>query len=65
MIDKLYKQLNQIDNEIAKISGFIKDPSLCENTASIWTRISGYFRPVENFNDGKQQEFLERLEYKL
>ena len=25
-----------------------------------WTRVMGYFRPVENFNKGKKQEFADR-----
>lgn len=26
----------------------------------IYSRVSGYYRPVKNFNIGKQQEFSER-----
>ncbi len=26
----------------------------------IWTRVMGYFRPMDNFNIGKKQEFAER-----
>lgn len=26
----------------------------------IWTRVTGYFRPVSSFNNGKQGEFRER-----
>lgn len=26
----------------------------------VWTRVMGYHRPVQNFNRGKQGEFLER-----
>ena len=26
----------------------------------IWTRVMGYFRPVDNFNKGKKSEFAER-----
>lgn len=26
----------------------------------IWTRVMGYFRPMDNFNVGKKQEFAER-----
>ena len=25
-----------------------------------WTRVMGYFRPVDNFNVGKKQEFADR-----
>ena len=30
-----------------------------------WTRCVGYFRPVNQFNKGKQEEFKERQEYKV
>lgn len=26
----------------------------------VWTRVMGYHRPVESFNDGKQSEYKER-----
>lgn len=26
----------------------------------IWTRVMGYFRPLDNFNKGKKSEFAER-----
>lgn len=27
----------------------------------VWTRVMGYFRPVEAFNIGKKQEYAERV----
>ncbi len=30
-----------------------------------WTRVVGYYRPVEAFNIGKQQEFEDRVTFKL
>lgn len=30
-----------------------------------WSRVCGFFRPVSNFNFGKQEEFMERKEYKI
>ena len=27
----------------------------------VWTRVMGYYRPVSQFNRGKQSEFKERL----
>lgn len=27
----------------------------------VWTRVMGYHRPVQMFNDGKQSEFAERV----
>ncbi len=29
-----------------------------------WTRVMGYYRPVEHFNPGKQAEFEERVPFK-
>lgn len=39
----------------------ISDYKECE----IYTRIVGYLRPVNQYNPGKQQEYKERVEYKL
>jgi anaerobic ribonucleoside-triphosphate reductase len=57
--------INDIDSQIEEIRTKIKDPKLCDGTASTFTRVTGYYRSVEYFNDGKQAEFMQRLEYKL
>ena len=31
----------------------------------MWSRITGYYRPVQNWNDGKVQEFKDRQEYQV
>ena len=31
----------------------------------IYSRVCGYLRPVTSWNNGKRQEFEERVEYKL
>ena len=31
----------------------------------VWTRVMGYYRPVSQFNRGKQSEYRERLFYAL
>ena len=31
----------------------------------VWDRICGYYRPVQHWNKGKQQEFKERVGYNL
>jgi len=36
----------------------------CGQDAEIYSRVVGYFRPVRNWNEGKQEEFRQRLEYK-
>ncbi|MBR5470699.1 MAG: ribonucleoside triphosphate reductase, partial [Oscillibacter sp.] len=35
----------------------------CGAATEIWSRITGYYRPVQNWNDGKVQEFEHRKEY--
>ncbi len=35
----------------------------CEETCEVWSRIVGYFRPVDQWNKGKKSEFAEREEY--
>lgn len=37
----------------------------CERKCEIYSRVCGYFRPVSNWNKGKQQEFSERKTYKV
>ncbi len=31
----------------------------------VYSRVAGYFRPVNQWNKGKQEEFSERVEYVL
>jgi len=35
----------------------------CGKKCEVYSRIVGYFRPVQNWNPGKQEEFKDRLEY--
>ncbi len=35
----------------------------CGMKCEVYSRIVGYYRPVQQWNDGKQQEFAERKEY--
>ena len=37
----------------------------CGRVCEVWSRITGYYRPVQNWNDGKVQEFADRKEYQL
>lgn len=37
----------------------------CGNACEIWSRVVGYYRPVDQWNVGKQQEYAERVEYSL
>ena len=35
----------------------------CGEKTEVYSRITGYYRPVQNWNDGKSQEFEHRVEY--
>ncbi len=37
----------------------------CGGTTEVYSRITGYYRPVQNWNDGKAQEFKERRVYDI
>ncbi len=37
----------------------------CGKTTEIYSRITGYYRPVQNWNDGKLQEYNNRTEYEI
>ena len=29
----------------------------------VYSRVVGYFRPIQNWNEGKKQEFFDRVEF--
>lgn len=37
---------------------------ICGKKTEVYSRITGYYRPVQNWNDGKSQEFKDRKNYK-
>lgn len=37
----------------------------CGQPTEVYSRVVGYYRPVQNWNKGKQEEFKQRLEYSL
>jgi len=37
----------------------------CGKACEVWSRITGYYRPVQNWNDGKVQEYAHRKEYEV
>ncbi len=38
---------------------------ICGEKAEVYSRITGYYRPVQNWNDGKREEYDERTEYNI
>lgn len=38
---------------------------ICKEPAEVYSRITGYYRPVQNWNDGKSQEYKNRTVYNI
>ena len=38
---------------------------ICGKTTEVYSRITGYYRPVQNWNDGKREEFKDRKVYNI
>ena len=47
------------------ISGEKYSCPTCGSTTEVYSRITGYYRPVQNWNDGKSQEFKDRRVYNI
>lgn len=45
------------------ITGEVYTCPICGKKTEVWSRITGYYRPISNWNDGKAQEFKDRVEY--
>ncbi len=37
----------------------------CGKTTEVYSRITGYYRPIQNWNDGKREEFKDRKVYNI
>jgi len=47
------------------IVGEVKKCPVCGEKTEVYSRITGYYRPVNNWNDGKTKEYEMRKEYKI
>ena len=45
------------------ITGEVYTCPICGEKTEVYSRITGYYRPVQNWNDGKAEEFRERKVY--
>jgi len=45
------------------IAGEVYTCPTCGETTEVYSRITGYYRPVKNWNDGKSQEYKDRKVY--
>ncbi len=37
----------------------------CQEKTEVWSRVCGFFRPINGWNKGKRAEYDERLNFKL
>ncbi|MEI7543145.1 MAG: anaerobic ribonucleoside-triphosphate reductase [bacterium] len=51
---ELLLKLQDLKNELSNVKG-----SECE----VYSRVVGYFRPVKQWNDGKQEEYADRVTF--
>ena len=54
--------VNREETESVVIDGVELD-SEERQPCEVWTRVMGYYRPVEMYNTGKKGEFHERVEF--
>ena len=47
------------------LAGEVKQCPYCNKETEVYSRITGYYRPVKNWNDGKLEEFKERKTYDI
>lgn len=47
------------------LAGEVKICPHCGGKTEVYSRITGYYRPVQNWNDGKLQEYANRTEYDI
>lgn len=47
------------------LAGEVKTCPHCGGKTEVYSRITGYYRPVQNWNDGKLQEYANRTEYDI
>jgi len=54
-----------ICREHGYLAGEVEMCPRCGAKTEIYSRITGYYRPVQNWNDGKLQEYANRKEYEI
>jgi ribonucleoside-triphosphate reductase len=54
-----------ICNEHGYIDGEHYECPHCGDVTEVWSRVTGYLRPVQNFNTGKKEEFKLREKYRI
>jgi len=45
------------------LKGEVETCPTCQTKCEVWSRVMGYFRPVDQWNKGKRREYADRKEY--
>ncbi len=54
--EEILKRIEELEKELINVKG-----TECE----VYSRIVGYFRPVKQWNNGKQEEFSQRVTFEI
>jgi ribonucleoside-triphosphate reductase len=54
--EKILQRIEELEKELLNVRG-----TECE----VYSRIVGYFRPVKQWNNGKQEEFSQRVTFEI
>jgi anaerobic ribonucleoside-triphosphate reductase len=54
-----------ICNQHGYISGEHFNCPQCGEETEVWSRVTGYLRPIQNYNPGKKQEYFDRKKFKI
>ena len=52
-------------NEHGYITGEQWTCPTCGKETEVYSRVTGYLRPVKNYNDGKKAEYRDRVKFKV
>lgn len=55
--------VKELENKIGEVK--LKMENAGNDTAEIYQKITGYARPVSNWNVGKKEEYKDRREYNI
>jgi len=54
---------------VCNVHGYLRGEQFkcphCGGKTEVWSRVTGYLRPVENYNEGKRQEYLDRKKFRV
>ena len=50
-------------DETPKNNTHSNDHTICNKKTHVYSRVVGYIRPVDHWNEGKKEEFEQRTEY--